>query len=552
MVRVEGNQLISQYQWRGDGCLPTKQPIAIGDSRMNVVEGYIPGVVTPGFSQVGIMLDNAAGRRFPRGSPDSPVLCIPVLLLLTSLHPHRLSRPRYQEPPKSLHFTETLTEIVVYVRVNEKQERLHSHLWQISQEVRSLERWRRERPTNLQKEMKAKVRHMLKEWLAISRPSDCCEMVHLWAIAVVSTWAMLGQIVFTTSGPVMGRVWLGSGGHFGTSNGVGCMPAVGQLFAGLASDCKRSMRHMWFATWVVSWNGCLTDKASEKKASPSLDALPLPVCGLPTSLHVHVTTGAHLAQSHLHWSPAAHECNSWHACPGGTAGTCTRSPSVPLYSSPLVVGYHVLVISHHINFIYRHLAPSVVILSLRRCPSLHHTLPDYRISARGGWLPNGLSFRSQGEQLRSKITADFQASITQLHIDTKPSQKQLQMTLTSELQKGQEQLQNKFEKLNGSVTGLPSEFIEKLGNVTTKLQREIDDTRSELGIIKENCAIQANKSKEFMISLEERPNCGAIMEEVNLHFESQLGSFNRHLVVKLQNMEKAHHLEQTKDRGRNS
>ncbi|KAJ8898222.1 hypothetical protein PR048_003582 [Dryococelus australis] len=44
------------------------------------------------------------------------------------------------------------------------------------------------------------IEDVLYIWLALNSPSDGCEMVH--------QWAMLGPFVFTTSGPVMGRVWL--------------------------------------------------------------------------------------------------------------------------------------------------------------------------------------------------------------------------------------------------------------------------------------------------------------------------------------------------------
>ncbi|KAJ8882843.1 hypothetical protein PR048_014657 [Dryococelus australis] len=113
---------------------------------------------------------------------------------------------------------------------------------------------------------KVALRYMVKSWLAISRPPDGCEMVHRWAIAVISIWAMLGPFVFTASGPVMGRVRLVMRCHFRTNNGAGCMPAVGQLFAGLASDCKPSMDYMGFATWVSSSRGktiCKTPAAKE-------------------------------------------------------------------------------------------------------------------------------------------------------------------------------------------------------------------------------------------------------------------------------------------------
>ncbi|KAJ8886181.1 hypothetical protein PR048_012390 [Dryococelus australis] len=55
--------------------------------------------------------------------------------------------------------------------------------------------------------------------------------------------AILGPFVFTTPGPIMGRVWLVCGALSRTSNGAECMSAVGQLFAGLAYN-KPSMGHM--------------------------------------------------------------------------------------------------------------------------------------------------------------------------------------------------------------------------------------------------------------------------------------------------------------------
>ncbi|KAJ8876984.1 hypothetical protein PR048_021436 [Dryococelus australis] len=42
---------------------------------------------------------------FSQGSPVSPVLVFRRCSILTSLHPHRLSRPRCLDPPKSLHST---------------------------------------------------------------------------------------------------------------------------------------------------------------------------------------------------------------------------------------------------------------------------------------------------------------------------------------------------------------------------------------------------------------------------------------------------------------
>ncbi|KAJ8869841.1 hypothetical protein PR048_028850 [Dryococelus australis] len=66
-------------------------------------KGSFTGGVAPGCPRVGIAPDDAAGRRgFSRGSPVSPVLSFLRCSVLASLFPHRLSRPRCQEPPKSL------------------------------------------------------------------------------------------------------------------------------------------------------------------------------------------------------------------------------------------------------------------------------------------------------------------------------------------------------------------------------------------------------------------------------------------------------------------
>ncbi|KAJ8870148.1 hypothetical protein PR048_029160 [Dryococelus australis] len=42
------------------------------------------------------------------------------------------------------------------------------------------------------------VKYMVEAWLAISKPPGRCEVVHRWAIAVVSIWAMLGPFAFTS------------------------------------------------------------------------------------------------------------------------------------------------------------------------------------------------------------------------------------------------------------------------------------------------------------------------------------------------------------------
>ncbi|KAJ8870581.1 hypothetical protein PR048_029604 [Dryococelus australis] len=68
--------------------------------------GLIPGRVT-GFSQVGIVPDDAISRWFffPGISQFSPSPFITALLHIHFNHPHRLSRLRYQESSKHLHFT---------------------------------------------------------------------------------------------------------------------------------------------------------------------------------------------------------------------------------------------------------------------------------------------------------------------------------------------------------------------------------------------------------------------------------------------------------------
>ncbi|KAJ8895108.1 hypothetical protein PR048_000433 [Dryococelus australis] len=56
--------------------------------------GSIPGGFAPGFSHVGIVLDDAAGRRVFSGISRFPRRSVPALLHTHLNHPHRLSRPR--------------------------------------------------------------------------------------------------------------------------------------------------------------------------------------------------------------------------------------------------------------------------------------------------------------------------------------------------------------------------------------------------------------------------------------------------------------------------
>ncbi|KAJ8895152.1 hypothetical protein PR048_000477 [Dryococelus australis] len=90
------------------------------------------------------------------------------------------------------------------------------------------------------------VRHMVKAWLVISRPSDGCETVHIWT--------MLGPFVFTSYGTEM-------------------VPGACQLllFAGLASDCKPIMGQIRRRRLVVVTDTAVVhDGAASKAASSSL------------------------------------------------------------------------------------------------------------------------------------------------------------------------------------------------------------------------------------------------------------------------------------------
>ncbi|KAJ8883292.1 hypothetical protein PR048_015135 [Dryococelus australis] len=91
-----------------------------------------------------------------------------------------------------------------------------------------------------------------------------------------------------------------------TSNGAGCIPAIGPMFAGLASNCKTSMAHMWFATWHVP------ARQSGRGGGEAKHLL----CSLPgnTSSRAESTVKARLD------SPGV---------AGKTAGVCSQSPMNP-------------------------------------------------------------------------------------------------------------------------------------------------------------------------------------------------------------------------------
>ncbi|KAJ8876083.1 hypothetical protein PR048_023992 [Dryococelus australis] len=143
--------------------------------------GFDPRPVHSGFSQMGIVPDDAVGRRvfsgiFRFSRPFTPAL----------LHTHLT-------PPPSIGSQDLAAES-------------HSNLFTYT----SFKRKYIMPKTN-------------------SRPSYGCDMIHQWAIAVVS---MLGPFVFTTSGTVMGRVRLVSGATSGAAMVSGacqllanCLPA---------------------------------------------------------------------------------------------------------------------------------------------------------------------------------------------------------------------------------------------------------------------------------------------------------------------------------------
>ncbi|KAJ8896843.1 hypothetical protein PR048_002189 [Dryococelus australis] len=76
--------------------------------------GSILGGATPGPSHAGIVPDDAAGWR---GFSVSPALTFRRCTILASLNPDRFSRPRCQEPPKSLHAILNPSEAGVHYHV---------------------------------------------------------------------------------------------------------------------------------------------------------------------------------------------------------------------------------------------------------------------------------------------------------------------------------------------------------------------------------------------------------------------------------------------------
>ncbi|KAJ8867556.1 hypothetical protein PR048_031358 [Dryococelus australis] len=69
--------------------------------------------VTPGFSHMGIVMDDATDRWVFSGISRFPALSFRHRPILTSLHPHRLSRPRCWELPKFLHSRQRNRELTI-------------------------------------------------------------------------------------------------------------------------------------------------------------------------------------------------------------------------------------------------------------------------------------------------------------------------------------------------------------------------------------------------------------------------------------------------------
>ncbi|KAJ8888230.1 hypothetical protein PR048_007717 [Dryococelus australis] len=72
--------------------------------------GFNPRPATPGFSRVGIVPDDDVSRQVFLGISRFPRPFIQALFHTHLNHPHRLSRPRCQEPHKPLHSSLTLEE----------------------------------------------------------------------------------------------------------------------------------------------------------------------------------------------------------------------------------------------------------------------------------------------------------------------------------------------------------------------------------------------------------------------------------------------------------
>ncbi|KAJ8883820.1 hypothetical protein PR048_015675 [Dryococelus australis] len=144
-------------------------------------------LVHSGFSQVGIVPDDATGRRIFSGISRFPALSFRRCSILTSL----------RAQSADCGFTDGIAGILLAQKT-------------------------------------------------YSRPSGGCETVHQWAIAVVSIWAMLGPLVLTTPGPVMGRVWLVSGATSGPAMVPGacqlsanCLPAWHPTFSSVLRKRRR-------------------------------------------------------------------------------------------------------------------------------------------------------------------------------------------------------------------------------------------------------------------------------------------------------------------------
>ncbi|KAJ8876085.1 hypothetical protein PR048_023994 [Dryococelus australis] len=93
------------------GCEPKNIELTV--QHANLYFGKQFSLTSPtGFSQVGIVPDDAIGRRVFSGISRFPHPFIPALINCNLTHPHRLSRPRCSEPRRSLN--PTRLQIFIY------------------------------------------------------------------------------------------------------------------------------------------------------------------------------------------------------------------------------------------------------------------------------------------------------------------------------------------------------------------------------------------------------------------------------------------------------
>ncbi|KAJ8893460.1 hypothetical protein PR048_006058 [Dryococelus australis] len=104
--RNAGSLAFMQWEFR---VFPTAVPLASHQGKSSSISGQI----IPAFSHVGIVPDDAAGRRVFSGISRFPRLFIPALLHTHLNRPYQLSRPRCSEPPNR--FTHSPTAVTAEI-----------------------------------------------------------------------------------------------------------------------------------------------------------------------------------------------------------------------------------------------------------------------------------------------------------------------------------------------------------------------------------------------------------------------------------------------------